>query len=121
MSGMDGSLVVQHYLSLLRRGWLAPQVLVETFERGESVAKFLKRNGDRSVSCWRKLPDGEWLLEREDSKGWESSDENAMRSSIAVCGVQSYLKMMIWDNLIHADLHPGNVLIRMEDIGTPPF
>eukprot|EP00966_Prymnesium_polylepis_P076974 1783654-Prymnesium_polylepis.4 len=25
--------------------------------------------------------------------------------------------MMIWDNLIHADLHPGNVLIRMEEIG----
>eukprot|EP00966_Prymnesium_polylepis_P008380 193083-Prymnesium_polylepis.1 len=28
--------------------------------------------------------------------------------------------MMIWDNLIHADLHPGNVLIRMEEIGTQP-
>jgi predicted unusual protein kinase regulating ubiquinone biosynthesis (AarF/ABC1/UbiB family) len=22
--------------------------------------------------------------------------------------------MLMWDNLIHADLHPGNVLIRIE-------
>jgi len=98
-------------------GLVSQDVLVETFEAGESVATFLKRNGDRAINCWRKLENGEWQMERQDSEGWEDSDENAMRSSIALCGVQSYLKMMIWDNLIHADLHPGNVLIRMEDIG----
>ena len=27
-------------------------------------------------------------------------------------GVQSYLKMLMMDNFIHADLHPGNVLVR---------
>ena len=25
--------------------------------------------------------------------------------------------MLIMDNFIHADLHPGNVLVRMEDVG----
>jgi aarF domain-containing kinase len=34
-----------------------------------------------------------------------------------MCGTQSYLKMLMWDNLIHADLHPGNVLIRIEAVG----
>ena len=37
-----------------------------------------------------------------------------VRSQVAVVGLQAYLKMLMWDNLIHADLHPGNVLIRME-------
>ena len=27
--------------------------------------------------------------------------------------------MIVWDNMIHADLHPGNVLIRMAELG--PF
>ena len=25
--------------------------------------------------------------------------------------------MIVWDNMIHADLHPGNVLIRMAHLG----
>ncbi|EOD23609.1 aarF domain-containing protein, partial [Emiliania huxleyi CCMP1516] len=26
-----------------------------------------------------------------------------------LCGTQAYFKMLIWDNYIHADLHPGNL------------
>ena len=68
---------------------LALKVLVETFEPGESVAKFLKRNGERSISCWRRLDDGRWVMEGAEGVGWEDNDDNAMRSSIALCGVQS--------------------------------
>ena len=32
-------------------------------------------------------------------------------------GLQAFLKMLINDNFIHADLHPGNVLIRFEELG----
>ena len=33
---------------------------------------------------------------------------------VALVGVQSYLKMLMMDNFIHADLHPGNVLVRID-------
>ena len=47
----------------------------------------------------------------------DDDDERELRASVAAVGIQLYLKMLVWDNLIHADLHPGNVIIRMEDIG----
>lgn len=31
-----------------------------------------------------------------------------IRKQVAQCGMQAFLKMLIWDNFIHADLHPGN-------------
>ena len=44
-------------------------------------------------------------------------DDIELRKKVALCGVQSYLKMLMMDNFIHADLHPGNVLVRMEEVG----
>ena len=44
-------------------------------------------------------------------------DDIELRKKVALCGVQSYLKMLMVDNFIHADLHPGNVLVRMEEVG----
>jgi len=41
----------------------------------------------------------------------------ALGEALAFVGLQAFLKMLISDNFIHADLHPGNVLIRFEAIG----
>lgn len=34
-------------------------------------------------------------------------------TQIAAVGVDTYLKMILTDNFVHTDLHPGNILARM--------
>ena len=62
-----------------------PAVLVETFEEGASIAKFL-----------------------------QAEDSPYVRRVIADLGCKALLKMMLADNYVHADLHPGNILVRMD-------
>eukprot|EP00854_Cymbomonas_tetramitiformis_P003893 gene3893-4854_t len=37
---------------------------------------------------------------------------NEFNQILAKLGLSLMMKMMLWDNLVHADLHPGNVLVR---------
>jgi aarF domain-containing kinase len=37
-----------------------------------------------------------------------------LRRSVADLGVKTLLKMMLADNWVHADLHPGNILVRID-------
>ncbi|KAJ4872162.1 Protein kinase superfamily protein [Raphanus sativus] len=61
-----------------------PSVLVESFEHGESVARYVDG------------PEGhEWL-----------------KSKVAHIGTNALLKMLLVDNFVHADMHPGNILVR---------
>ncbi|KAK7252213.1 hypothetical protein RIF29_36011 [Crotalaria pallida] len=62
-----------------------PAVLVETYENGESV------------SCY---VDGLQGNER-------------IKSAVAHIGTHALLKMLLVDNFIHADMHPGNILVRV--------
>eukprot|EP00854_Cymbomonas_tetramitiformis_P002921 gene2921-3734_t len=57
-------------------------VLVETFESGVPVSDFL----------------------RKPIAGWGAQ--------IVALGVDTYLKMLLQDNFVHTDLHPGNLLVR---------
>jgi aarF domain-containing kinase len=38
---------------------------------------------------------------------------------LADLGMHCYLKMLLKDNFIHADLHPGNILVRLEEAPVP--
>lgn len=38
-------------------------------------------------------------------------------SQLAVLGTRTMLHMMLVDNLIHADLHPGNILVQLKPRG----
>ena len=85
-------------------------VLVETFEAGDSVAKFLKEKGDISAGDgeWKRKPDGSWEL-----TGIEMTEDSMLRRNVAFCGVQSYLKMLIWDNMIHVTWHHSSTSTRI--------
>lgn len=40
--------------------------------------------------------------------------DGAHNKRLAYLGMTCYLKMLLRDNFIHADLHPGNILVRLE-------
>uniref|UniRef100_A0A7N1A439 ABC1 atypical kinase-like domain-containing protein n=2 Tax=Kalanchoe fedtschenkoi TaxID=63787 RepID=A0A7N1A439_KALFE len=62
-----------------------PAVLVETYEQGESVAHYVD--------------------------GLEGHER--LKSALAHIGTHALLKMLLVDNFIHADMHPGNILVRV--------
>ncbi|XP_075477108.1 uncharacterized protein LOC142518247 [Primulina tabacum] len=62
-----------------------PAVLVETFEDGESVSYFVD----------------------------ELEGNERLKSSLAHIGTHALLKMLLVDNFVHADMHPGNILVRV--------
>ncbi|XP_050227400.1 uncharacterized protein LOC126677021 [Mercurialis annua] len=61
-----------------------PAVLVETYEQGESVSHFVD----------------------------ELEGHDRIKSALAHIGTHALLKMLLVDNFIHADMHPGNILVR---------
>ncbi|KAL2612019.1 hypothetical protein R1flu_023711 [Riccia fluitans] len=40
---------------------------------------------------------------------------SSLNTQIAAVGVDTYLKMLLTDNFVHTDLHPGNILARSAD------
>ncbi|CAM6099488.1 unnamed protein product [Calypogeia fissa] len=42
-------------------------------------------------------------------------NRTSLNTQIAAAGVDTYLKMMLTDNFVHTDLHPGNILARNAD------
>ncbi|XP_057980810.1 uncharacterized protein LOC131166354 [Malania oleifera] len=62
-----------------------PAVLVETYEQGESVLHYVD----------------------------ELEGHNQIKSALAHIGTHALLKMLLVDNFIHADMHPGNILVRL--------
>ncbi|KMT04463.1 hypothetical protein BVRB_8g181340 [Beta vulgaris subsp. vulgaris] len=63
-----------------------PAVLVETFEHGESVAHYVD--------------------------GFDGHER--FKTALAHLGTHALLKMLLVDNFIHADMHPGNILVRLK-------
>ncbi|KAM0943922.1 putative ABC-type Cd(2+) transporter [Dioscorea sansibarensis] len=62
-----------------------PAVLVETFEKGESVSEYID----------------------------DPRLNNHIKRDLARIGTDALLKMLLVDNFVHADMHPGNILVRI--------
>jgi len=67
-----------------------PQVLVETYMRGTPIQSYLDDVSNQVYSA-------------------------ATKKLIGQYGINMYLKMMLVDNFVHADMHPGNLLVDTVD------
>lgn len=67
---------------------VASNVLVETYEDGNHISEYVERGAGAPFN-----------------------------SDLACIGARTMLHMFIVDNLVHADLHPGNILVRLNPYG----
>eukprot|EP00850_Spirogloea_muscicola_P004726 SM000020S06076 [mRNA] locus=s20:890226:896111:+ [translate_table: standard] len=84
-------------------------VIVESFERGAPLHKFLHSHSTLNTQACM----AEQLFASKRSQGLLAF--SSLVGQIAAVGVDTYLKMMLTDNFVHTDLHPGNILARMTD------
>ncbi|KAL3130566.1 hypothetical protein ABBQ38_008372 [Trebouxia sp. C0009 RCD-2024] len=70
---------------------VAPEVLVETFQEGDSISRYIAEGAGAS------------LYDKQ----------------LATLGHRVMLKMMLQDNFIHSDLHPGNIMVRLDPPSNP--
>lgn len=86
------------HISFPRPIFASPSIIIETFERGHICSDYItayERDADSTVSSGHKMP-------------------SMLQKFIVASGTSLYLKMLLVDNMMHADLHPGNIML---DIG----
>jgi aarF domain-containing kinase len=91
---------------------LTDSILVESFEYGDTVDKYVK-----TISCNKKSMNNIKEEFRSDmiirkKKLQDLYKQCNLAHFIVTTGEDTYLKMLLQDNLMHADLHPGNILIQ---------
>uniref|UniRef100_A0A0E0I2A5 ABC1 atypical kinase-like domain-containing protein n=1 Tax=Oryza nivara TaxID=4536 RepID=A0A0E0I2A5_ORYNI len=79
--------IAQVHRATLRDLHTEKHVAVKTFENGESVSRFMD----------------------------EIEGNARMKRDLAHIGTYAFLKMLLEDNFIHADMHPGNILVRLNE------
>jgi len=74
-------------------------VLVETLMTGKPISEYMRQTGDST------LPEDVALRK--------------IQSKLSDLCTRTLVKMIFFDNYIHGDLHPGNILVRLNDKGDP--
>ncbi|KAF4651206.1 ATP binding domain 4 [Perkinsus olseni] len=84
-------------------------VLIETFEHGIPIGALLPSTADHGPAK-EVDDDGDKVM---------VDDDDVMVSKRDICqmGVKAFLHMLFIDNLIHGDLHPGNILVQADKSG----
>jgi ubiquinone biosynthesis protein len=100
-------------------------------QREASNCSHLRRNFVESPDLY--IPDVYWpyckqrMLVMERVKGIPVGDIEALRAAgvdlekLAVRGVRIFYQQVFRDNLFHADMHPGNILVDVSDPGNATF
>ncbi|RYP76248.1 hypothetical protein DL771_001867 [Monosporascus sp. 5C6A] len=92
-----------------------------------NLAKF-RRNFKHRSTAWFPFPYLEFttrnVLVEEFAQGIPLSDflENGggvFQRDIAQEGLDAFLRMLLLDNFVHADLHPGNIMVRFYETSRP--
>jgi aarF domain-containing kinase len=78
-------------------GLVNKNVLVETLMEGKPISEFMKL---------------------ADSAG---EDIRKLKKKLSDLGTKSILKMVFFDNFVHGDLHPGNILVQFTPNNEPKF
>lgn len=95
--------------------WTTEEVLVETYEEGFLVSEFIDQSRTRSRSAkdplsgqgaFSKFMAWSFLHPRHQYEDVAPADPE-LAHFIVSTGVEVYLKMLLLDNLMHADLHYG--------------
>lgn len=94
-------------------------VIIETFERGTAVSRIIDTydalaadisNEAGQVSVEEPDDNDERTLSEVQGRGYELIPIQ-LSKFIVTTGLSIYLKMLLTDNLMHADLHPGNIML----------
>eukprot|EP00903_Cladosiphon_okamuranus_P010218 g9677.t1 len=100
-------------------------VLVETFEEGVVVSEYAKlfsnkpRNGNPGMWEWGAAKFFGRRRPPQDGLETEGPDPS-LGHFIVTRGEDVWLKMVLNDGLLHADLHPGNILVHAPKDGEGP-
>jgi len=107
--------------------FVGPEVMVQQLEHGIPLGQFLH---DQSFSQSAASPDKNKDLhdKNQSIKQRITRDPAAAHNSalnhpspthheLARLGLQMYLKMLIEDNYVHSDLHPGNLMVAFDKEG----
>lgn len=83
-------------------------VLIETFEEGETISRFVDLSNE-----YQKPYNPAIHLKSFKEFSRDRTIVNRHCKYLAKLGINAYLKMMLLDNFIHADLHPGKGVINV--------
>jgi aarF domain-containing kinase len=76
-------------------GMVTKNVLVETLMEGNSIANYMSMS--------------------DTINGKVDQGIRKLRSKLSDMGARAMIKMIFFDNFIHGDLHPGNILVKMDE------